>query len=98
MFCLGATALGQTSNITYQGCLTDGGTPANGTYNLQFKLYDALTNGNPQGSPNTVTKPSVLVTSGVFTVQLDFGVSAFPGTERFLDIGVKHPADSSYTH
>lgn len=36
-------AFAQTSTITYQGRLTDGGTAANGTYDLQFKLYDALT-------------------------------------------------------
>lgn len=92
-----AVAQAQSSTFTYQGRLTDGGTPANGTYDLEFKLYDALTDGTLQGSPNTVTKTSVNVTNGVFTVQLDFGVSAFTGPERFLEIGVKHPNDSSYT-
>ena len=87
----------QTSTITYQGRLSDGGTSANGTYDLQFKLYDAVTLGNLQGSPNTVTKTGVVVTNGIFTVQLDFGASGFPGADRFLDIGVKHPADSTYT-
>src|SRR6266850_1848955 len=87
----------QTSNITYQGRLSDNGTAANGTYDLQFKLYDALTLGNLQGSPNTVTKTGVNVTNGIFTVQLDFGASAFPGADRYLDISVKHPADSLYT-
>ncbi len=90
-------AVGQTSTFTYQGRLTDGGTAANGTYDLQFKLYDALTAGNLQGSPNTVTKTSVLVTNGIFTVQLDFGAGAFPGADRYLDISVKHPVDSTYT-
>ncbi len=79
--------------------MTDSGTPANGTYDLQFKLYDALTSGNqlPSGSPITQTKSAVLVTNGVFTVQLDFTAPAFPGADRFLDIGVKHPADASFT-
>jgi hypothetical protein len=79
ILCLRAAAFAQTSTFTYQGRLTDSGTPANGTYDLQFKLYDAVTAGALQGSPNTVTKPSVLVTNGVFTVQLDFGPGAFPG-------------------
>jgi hypothetical protein len=89
----------QTSTITYQGRLTDGGTAANGTYDLQFKLYDALTAGNqiPASSPITLTKTGVNVANGIFTVQLDFGASAFPGADRFLDIGVKHPADPTYT-
>src|SRR5687768_17171522 len=67
----------QGSMFTYQGKLSDGGTAANGTYDLQFKLYDTL--GNPQGSPDTVTRTEVNVTNGVFTVQLDFGASAFNG-------------------
>src|SRR5258708_22231931 len=52
-------ASGQTTTFTYQGRLTDGGTPANGPYDLQFNLYDALTNGSLQGSPSTVTKTGV---------------------------------------
>jgi hypothetical protein len=44
-----------------------------------------------------VTKTGVQVSAGTFTVQLDFGASAFPGPARFLDIGVKRPADSSFT-
>jgi hypothetical protein len=90
-------ARAQTSTFTYQGRLTDGGAPPTGTYDIQFKLYDALTAGSLQGSPNTVSKTGVNVTNGIFTVQLDFGASGFPGADRFLDIGVKHPADSTYT-
>lgn len=79
-------AQAQTSTFSYQGRLTDGGTPANGTYDLQFTLWDALTSGNqiPAGSPLTLTKSGVLVTNGVFTVQLDLTAAAFPGADRFL--------------
>ena len=69
LFLSASTAFAQTSTFTYQGRLTDGGTAANGTYDFQFKLYDALTNGNLQGSPNTVAKTGVNVTNGIFTVQ-----------------------------
>ena len=34
--------MGQTSTFTYQGRFTDSGTPANGTYDMQFKLFDGL--------------------------------------------------------
>jgi hypothetical protein len=89
----------QTSTFTYQGRLTDGGTPPTGTYDMQFKLYDTATvgTGTLQGSPNTVTNATVNVASGVFTVQLDFGASGFPGTDRYLEINVRHPGDPSYT-
>jgi DNA-binding beta-propeller fold protein YncE len=92
-------AVAQTSTFTYQGRLTDNGTPANAIFDLQFKLYDTATVGTGalQGSPDTVTNPSVQVTDGVFTVQLDFGAPAFSGGDRFLEINVRHPGDPSYT-
>jgi hypothetical protein len=97
---LSVVAGGQTSTFTYQGQLTEGGALANGAYDLQFKMFDALTGGNqlPIGSPITATLPGVQVTRGVFTVQLDFSAGIFfSGEDRFLDIAVKHPADSSFT-
>src|SRR5438876_1633933 len=89
---LGATtARAQTTSFTYQGRLTDGGTAANGNYDLQFALWDALSGGTqqPQPGPITVTLNSVLVSGGIFTVQLDFGANAFPGANRFLEIGAR---------
>jgi len=75
-----------STGFTYQGKLTDGGSPANGTYDFEFKLFDALSAGNPVGS--TVTKLGETVTAGLFTVQLDFG-DVFNGTALYLDIGVR---------
>jgi len=40
-FVLETTALGQGTAFTYQGRLTDGGSPANGGYDLRFSIYDA---------------------------------------------------------
>src|SRR5262245_52080823 len=77
----------QTTAITYQGKLSDNGAPANSTYDLQFKLFDAIAGGAQIGA--TLTKTTVQVTNGVFTVQLDFGVNAFSGADRFLEIGVR---------
>lgn len=77
----------QTSQFTYQGQLTDGGSPATGSYDLQFKLYDAATVGTQVSS--TVTMEDVVVANGVFSVTLDFGTAAFPGANRFLEILVR---------
>src|ERR1700687_5475011 len=87
----GNAALAQSTTFTYQGRLQDTGTPANGSYDLQFTLWDAASGGTqqPQPSPVTVTRASVLVTGGIFSVQLDFGANAFPGADRFLEIGVR---------
>src|SRR6266581_1564058 len=75
-----SVVLAQTAVFTYQGRLSDSGNPANGNYDLQFKLYDALTGGTQIGLR---TRTDVPVTSGNFTVQLDFAVGAFNGADRF---------------
>ena len=88
-------ALAQTTSFTYQGRLTDGGTPANGTYEIQFTLWDATAGGTqqPQPAPVTITRTNVFVSAGALTVQpLDFGPSAFPGVDRYLEISVRRNA------
>ena len=84
----------QTNAFTYQGKLTDGGVAANGTYQIQFALFDSPVNGNQIGS--TITNSSVQVSGGVFTVDLDFGVGAFPGTTRYLQISIFSAGSNSY--
>ncbi len=80
----GAVALGTA--FTYQGRLTDNGSPANGTYDFEFKLYDAASGGTQVGS--TVTQDDVSVSGGLFTVPLDFG-NVFNGDALWLEIGVR---------
>jgi hypothetical protein len=74
------------TGFAYQGKLMDGGSPANGAYDLQFALYNALSGGTQVGS--TITDTNVAVTAGLFTVQLDFG-NVFDGTALYLEIGVR---------
>lgn len=96
LFTLCASAVvAQTSVFTYQGRLTDGGTAANGNYDLQFALFDSLAGGTQIGA--TQTSPNVLVSAGIFSVQLDFGASAFPGANRFLEIGARLTGAASFT-
>jgi hypothetical protein len=77
--------------FTYQGNLTDGGSPANGQYDFQFKLFDAASGGGQVGS--TLVKDNVEVTNGFFSVELDFG-NQFTGQARFLEIGVRPGAST----
>src|SRR5439155_14161746 len=79
-------ASGQGTAFTYQGRLADTGASANGTYDLRFNLYDALTGGSLIAGP--VTNTAVPVSNGLFTVKIDFG-AAFPGASRFLEIGAR---------
>jgi hypothetical protein len=65
--------------LNYQGRLTDpSGNPKNGTFTMQFAVYDAETGGNqlPSGTPWSETQ-SVTVTNGVFNVLLG-SVTALP--------------------
>ena len=81
-----STLFAQGTAFTYSGWLNDGANPANGTYNLRFALFDALTVGNQVGSP--LTNSPVSVSNGLFAVTLDFG-NQFPGANRWLEIGVR---------
>src|SRR5438128_10191546 len=92
---IGASAVfAQTNSFTYQGRLTDGGTAANGNYDLQFVLFDSLSGGAQVGSTQTIN--TVPVSNGVFTVSLDFGANSFPGANRFLEISAR-PTGGSFT-
>ena len=85
----------QSTAFTYQGRLTDSGASANGNYDLRFALFDNLTNGTQIGSTQTIS--AVSVTAGVFTVQLDFGPGAFPGANRWLEIGARLTSTPTFT-
>jgi hypothetical protein len=95
LFCW-SEAFAQTTAFTYQGKLTDGGTPASGTYQMQFSLHSAASgDGNQIGA--TITMDSVSVANGTFTVELNFSAAnAFDGSARWLQIAVKKPADPSF--
>jgi hypothetical protein len=84
---IGGIALAQTTSFNYQGRLVDSGNPATSAYDIQFRLVDALTNGNQVGTPLVLS--SVPVTNGIFSVSLDFGAAAFTGPNRWLEIGVR---------
>src|SRR5207253_7983657 len=92
-----SSAHAQGSAFSYQGKLTDGGTAANGSYDLQFTLWDSGGTQQPQPSPVTVTRSAVAVANGIFTVQLDFGATAFPGASRFLEISARVTGAGSFT-
>jgi hypothetical protein len=85
---------GQTSGFNYQGRLTDGGAPANGNYDLQFALFDAVDGNNQIGQTKVVT--SVPVSAGIFTVTLDFGANAFSGASRFMEISARPSGAGSF--
>jgi hypothetical protein len=88
-------AIAQSSVFTYQGKLFDQGIAANGQYQLEFRIYNAPTDGTQIGT--TISDVAVSVTQGVFTTQLDLGPSIFAaGKELFIELGVRRNTGESY--
>lgn len=87
------SALG--TSFTYQGQLMQSSSPANGQFDFQFGLYDALSGGTQVGTTQTLS--NVTVSGGLFTVSLDFGTNAFQGDSRWLDIAVRSAGGGAYT-
>lgn len=84
LFITAGTAFAQSTSFTYQGRLTEQGAPASGTYDLKFRLLDEA---EVQHGPD-VEKADVVVTNGIFTVQLNFG-AVFDGSQRYLEMSVR---------
>jgi len=78
------TPVAQT--FTYQGRLMEAGSPADGAYDFRFQLYDAPDGGSQVGP--TTSADDVFVSTGLFTVGLNFGAS-FTGQNRFLEVAVR---------
>src|SRR5262245_9121450 len=72
-----SVALAQATAFTYQGRLNDSGNPANGNYDMLFKLFTTQTVGTGTQQGSTITNSTVAVANGIFTVQLDFGAGVF---------------------
>ena len=79
-------AHGQASSFTYQGQLRQSGEPFTGMADLEFRLYDQLNDGTQIGSTQSVADWPV--EDGLFQVELDFGASAFDGSDRYLEVTV----------
>lgn len=87
----------QGTAFTYQGQLNDDGSPANGSYDLQFTLWNAAS--GPSQIGGAVTVNDLAISNGLFTATLDFGAGAFAGSARWLEIAVRPGASSgAYTN
>ena len=82
-----SSAVSMGTAFTYQGRLNDGGSPADGIYEMEFKLFDSIAGLNQMGF--TVSFRSIEVVDGYFTVVLDFGNGVFTGDARWLEIGIR---------
>ncbi len=81
----------QAATFTYQGQLSDNGSPATNNYDFEFLLFDAASAGTQAGS--TVSLSAVPVTDGIFQVELDFG-NTFDGSDYWLEVHVRPGGDT----
>jgi hypothetical protein len=81
--------------FTYHGQLQQSGSPVNNLCDFQFSLWDTSTAGTLIGTTQTVS--SVSVSNGLFTVELDFGASAFNGDARWLELGLRTNGSGAFT-
>ncbi len=95
MLVLAGCNLAVASPITYQGQLRDGGQPAEGSYDLQFCLFDA--DEEPVPLACTGQFNNVQVSAGLFTLELDFGPDRFLSEPRLIEIRVRRAGAGGFS-
>jgi len=81
-----STAFAQGTAFSYQGRLSENGSPATGLYDIRFSIWDAAANGTRLAGQ---TNSAVAVSGGLFTAALDFGPGIFTGPDRWLQMSVR---------
>jgi hypothetical protein len=87
--------LAQGTAFTYQGRLNVNGTPANGSFDLTFSLFETNSGGTAAAGP--VTNLATAVSNGLFTTTIDFGAAAFNGLNNWLQIAARTNGGSAFS-
>jgi hypothetical protein len=82
-----------TPAVSYQGHLEKNGAAYDGVADLRFRLFDAENAGVQIGTD--LNFAGVAIDDGLFDVALDFGVNAFNGNARWLEIAAKTTGDAN---
>lgn len=91
---LGGRQFQWSNGFGFQGRLTMDGVPAEGSFNFQFLLFNDAVAGSQVKSTLSQT---LTVTNGVFNTQLFFDDALESGSEYWVEVRVKRPADVGYT-
>ncbi|MFC2085820.1 hypothetical protein ACFLRO_01265 [Bacteroidota bacterium] len=76
-----------SGEISIQGFIEYLGTPADGSFDFQLKVFDALVNGSQQGS--THLAGNLNVTDGAFSIQASFGNAEFWQDPRYVEVSIR---------
>jgi hypothetical protein len=82
-----STGLAQSTAFTYQGHLRDHGVPANGGYDMRFRLFDASFGGVELDAPECADDEPVI--NGVFDFVMNFGPQFATTAPRYLQIEIR---------
>jgi hypothetical protein len=90
-----APLFAQSTAFTYQGQLLNSNSPANGSYDLKFALFNTNSSGSAVAGP--LTNSATAVTNGLFITTMDFGKGVFNGTNYWLDMAVRTNGADTFT-
>jgi hypothetical protein len=76
------------TGFTYQGRLLEDSNAPTDLYDMQFRLFNSVSDGSQIG--DDVNLPDVNVIDGYFTILLDFNDFAFDGNSRWLQVSVRY--------
>ena len=79
----------------YRGHINMSGSPATGTYDLVFSLFETAEAGTP--AAELVTNAATKVDHGLYFVTLDFGPGPFTATSYWLDVSVRPAGSNTFT-
>lgn len=82
------------SDFTYQGQLSDGASPANGSYDFRFALFSSASGG---AAVDSVELDAQAVTAGLINASLDFTDAPYNGQALWVEVSVRTAGGSGFT-
>ncbi len=76
-----------TTEFTFQGELIDSGSPANGDFDVNFRLYDTAAGGSEVGT--VVFVDDLTVSNGLIQTDIDFGDVPFMGEAVWVQVEIR---------
>ncbi len=92
VFSTSVVAVPLTTEFTFQGQLLDSGSPANGDFDVNFRLYDAAAAGSEVGV--LLFKDDLAVSNGLIQTDIDFGDVPFMGEAVWVQVEIRPGASA----
>lgn len=84
--------------ISYQGRVTDSGASADGSFDINFQVFNAAIGGSPVGPALVRTTILSAEDNGLFAFDdLDFGDDVFTGEDRWIEVSVRPTGGGGFT-